>query len=386
MRRVLEQPDLMRTALGYLGWWFDVVLSFSIAFAVVYGAVLLAERLIPASPGGRPRVRVVPAVFLGALAGFPLFFDRFVSVVAGGLRDRAGNAVSTAYTDDVLMRVSLFIDNWILAAVTGLWFLGMFAALARTALGVVSLVRIARRLPRHPDADSAAMAMAGTGRAVVRVGAAGSPVASFGILSPCIVVPADFTVRYSPDEQRAMLLHECGHIANRDTAKLIGLALLGAVFWFDPFIRHAARRIRGGMELVCDWTVVNRHGVDPVLYAELIVKASASSASARNALAPGFSDAFRGIALRLGHVLRDGALFVPPRVSRAGAVVLLALLACSLAGAAAAYVRLPEPEAITLESLSRHSPEMNFTSCEVRHGVLATYTFVTGEPKNPPKR
>ena len=81
---------------------------------------------------------------------------------------------------------------------------------------------------------------------------------AIGLLDRWIVVPADFTTRYSPQEQRLALLHERIHHEREDIFwNMVALAVL-ALNWFNPIAYVAFRAFRTDQELSCDATVAAR--------------------------------------------------------------------------------------------------------------------------------
>jgi hypothetical protein len=80
------------------------------------------------------------------------------------------------------------------------------------------------------------------------------PVA-LGLLRRRIVVPADFTSRYSPEERALALDHEAVHHRRGDLWwNHVGLLIL-ALNWFNPIAWFAFRAFRADQELACDAAV-----------------------------------------------------------------------------------------------------------------------------------
>jgi bla regulator protein blaR1 len=104
-----------------------------------------------------------------------------------------------------------------------------------------------------------------------------------GILKRRIFLPADFMVRYAPEERRLALLHEAAHHDRMDIiANLIGLVLV-ALHWWNPLAHRAYRVFRADQELACDATVLaNARAQERHDYGAAMLK----SASARM---PGFA-------------------------------------------------------------------------------------------------
>lgn len=338
---------------------FDMLISFSITFALAYGFYFFFEKLFPRQVGSRPRSWMSPLVFLAVVFVYPLFLDSVVS--------------ETMFT--LLCHSPVYPEVWVFEIAAGLWLVGFIIALIRLVKGMTALRGMANTLPLLPGSitSTAAKNAAGLTRSVaIRSGPSDFSVISCGIVRPCIIVPADFALRYSPKEQYMILLHECVHLKNRDTLKLLCISLLGAVLWFDPISRLASRRMKAEMELLCDWTLVNVHRQEPAAYAALIVK----TASEQPRLVPGFSGSYRLIAGRLCHVLRDSELLTTRRVQRPIAFCLLVGLVVMVIMAVTLHVNGPSRHQI----LADYIRDSNDNSIAVlpestRFGVFGTYVF-----------
>ena len=338
---------------------FDMLISFGIALALAYGLCSLCERLFPRQLGSRPRSRMAPFVFLAVAVSHPFFLDSFVS-----------EAMST-----LLCHCPVYPEVWVFEMAASLWLVGFIIALVRLVRSMAALQGMARALPLFPDSTIAvaAKSAAGLTRPVaIRSGPSDFSVISCGIVRPCIIVPADFAMRYSPEEQYMILLHECVHLKNRDTLKLLCVSLLRAVLWFDPVSRHAARRMKADMELLCDWTLVNIHRLDPASYATLIVK----TASDQPRLAPGFSDSYRRIAGRLCHILHDPDLQTTRRFQRPAAFCLLAGFVVMLIMAVTLYVNQPSRHQVLADYIrDSNDDSIVMPPDSIRFGVLGTYVI-----------
>ncbi len=77
------------------------------------------------------------------------------------------------------------------------------------------------------------------------------------VLRPIIVLPADGCGSLDDEELESLLCHECAHVARRDN--LLGLfeTIAGAVFWFNPLVWIARRRIAAAREEACDERVAD---------------------------------------------------------------------------------------------------------------------------------
>lgn len=93
-----------------------------------------------------------------------------------------------------------------------------------------------------------------------------------GLVRPRIVLPADFGVRYTPEEQRLVIAHEQLHIERGDIPAQAVATLLRCVFWFHPLVHAAAARFRFDQELACDAAVVARFPDSRRRYGDAMLK------------------------------------------------------------------------------------------------------------------
>lgn len=90
-----------------------------------------------------------------------------------------------------------------------------------------------------------------------------------------VLMPADALIAMNDEQLRFALSHELTHYRHGDHIVSAMLSLLGAVYWFDPFVWLAFRIIRADMETACDGAVVRWMNVrDKSRYASLIVNLS----------------------------------------------------------------------------------------------------------------
>ncbi|RVU35689.1 M56 family peptidase [Rheinheimera riviphila] len=93
-----------------------------------------------------------------------------------------------------------------------------------------------------------------------------------GFLQPKVLLPRDFSQRFSPQQQQLILRHELAHWQRGDLhCNYLALALL-AVSWFNPLIWLAYRRYRQDQELACDALVLkNASQQDRIAYGYALV-------------------------------------------------------------------------------------------------------------------
>ena len=93
----------------------------------------------------------------------------------------------------------------------------------------------------------------------------------FGVLQPCIVLPAKSLSELSEGELRAVLTHELVHFQRYDTWIGWVQVLAQSLFWFHPLVRWANGQIRHERETVCDEAVLRQGALTPKHYGESIV-------------------------------------------------------------------------------------------------------------------
>jgi beta-lactamase regulating signal transducer with metallopeptidase domain len=99
------------------------------------------------------------------------------------------------------------------------------------------------------------------------------------VLRPMIILPADGCESLDDQELESLLCHECAHVARRDNLLGVFEAVACSLFWFNPLVWLAHRRIAAAREAACDERVA-----DAALPAETYVGALAKLC--RTLLAP----------------------------------------------------------------------------------------------------
>lgn len=100
------------------------------------------------------------------------------------------------------------------------------------------------------------------------------PVA-LGLLRRLIVIPADFSRRYTPAERRLAMAHEHAHHRRGDLWWNLLALLVLALNWFNPVAWLAFRAFRTDQELACDAAVAARASAgERCDYARALVKAA----------------------------------------------------------------------------------------------------------------
>ena len=103
-----------------------------------------------------------------------------------------------------------------------------------------------------------------------------------GIVDPVIVLPIDCD-EWPASRRRLVLSHELAHVKRWDTLIELFALLASIMYWYNPFVWHAVKRLRIERETDCDNAVLQT-GARPSEYAELLMNIAADlSASTRPA-------------------------------------------------------------------------------------------------------
>ena len=89
---------------------------------------------------------------------------------------------------------------------------------------------------------------------------------SFGLLRPIVVLPTVAT-NWTRSTLEDVFLHELSHIKRLDWPTMLFCHLLSSLFWINPLIWFAKRRVNEAAEKVCDSAIMT-HGKDGPSYAE----------------------------------------------------------------------------------------------------------------------
>jgi len=161
--------------------------------------------------------------------------------------------------------------------VLGVWLLGALLLILKLVRGALVLRRtIAAARPLQDDAWRR------TVREVAR--GAGLPPADVrlrqtddrhaplvaGLLKPVILFPRD-AASWGADLRSLVLNHEVAHLARRDGVTQFLATLVVALYWPNPLVWLAARRMLCEREMACDDLVIQR-GADPTFYAHHLLE------------------------------------------------------------------------------------------------------------------
>lgn len=110
---------------------------------------------------------------------------------------------------------------------------------------------------------------------VIATAAVDGPVAT-GLIRPLILVPEDFTDRFSADERFFALWHEQLHHRRGDLWAATLALVTASVLWFNPLAHFALVAFRRDMEAACDAALIARAGRSAApAYARTILRCAA---------------------------------------------------------------------------------------------------------------
>ena len=136
------------------------------------------------------------------------------------------------------------------------WGVGMFVVLLPLLAGLIGISRIARRGQCITDGSLAAMlselaGQLGVKRRVMLLRSEVEMPLTWGIIRPQILIPSD-AENWSTDQQRSVLLHELAHVQRWDWLTQTIAHISCAMYWFNPLVWVADRRMRLERERACD--------------------------------------------------------------------------------------------------------------------------------------
>ncbi len=216
---------------------------------------------VPILPLARVPGRVVPPVNNARPVVLPEPRETAISLVKSPNEERPVDRVRPVET--VVQRAAErrpLVTNWAVWTAVA-WGLGAVIACVPMLIGLARLGQIRRRSLSWADGPVVELTelLGDTFRRARRVvmlqgGASTSPM-TWGLLRPVILLPAE--ARDWPRERlRAVLLHELAHVERWDCMTRMLAQLACAVYWFQPLVWMAARRLRFESERACDDTVL----------------------------------------------------------------------------------------------------------------------------------
>lgn len=190
-----------------------------------------------------------------------------VVTAAAPATETATGAAGGTMPEIVIMRLPATSSFDWLPLVFALWLAGASIYLA------LQLIRH-QLFVRRALADATVLPLADVGYDVVASKAVGGPMAT-GLVHRIILVPADFTSRFTDQQQRLALLHEQLHHRRGDIWASAAALMVTALLWFNPLAHLALGAFRRDMEAACDSAVLA--AVTPAeagIYAQTILRSA----------------------------------------------------------------------------------------------------------------
>jgi len=200
--------------------------------------------------------------------------------------------------------------GWIAPVILSLWLLGVIIMLGIYWRGACKL-RMIRRKAAKPSADIQALFQACKQKIVpahnveLKVSRLLSSPVSFGLHPYVVVLPEAHLHSLSVTELRHILLHELTHIRHGDLLANFLVCGFQALFWFNPFVWLAMRRLRRDREAYCDWAVMNGLAGEEerIGYGRTILRFAAIQTNVRTGLVNGFCGGKAQLKYRLEQVV-----------------------------------------------------------------------------------
>jgi TonB family protein len=166
-----------------------------------------------------------------------------------------------------------------------IWVAGVIAALAPLLGGSVSVWRMVRRatpfqLSGHEEMPE-----------ILLSDRLSTPL-TCGFFRPRILLPSAAAL-WTPARLTAVLRHELAHVRRHDVALQFFAHFVAALWWFQPLVWMARRRLRAESELACDSEAI-RDGLRPSEYAAELVAVAKSLRADHRVLNPAVIGMTRG--------------------------------------------------------------------------------------------
>ncbi len=156
------------------------------------------------------------------------------------------------------------------------WLAGTAISLCVLMIGLVRLAWLAARATRVADPTwietARTIGQAYGLRRPIRLLHSDHPalLATWGLFRPTLLLPAD-ALTWTEDRIRIVLCHELAHIRRGDWTTQMVAELVRSIYWFNPLLWIACRRLRHESEQACDDAVL-RLGVEGADYAAHVVE------------------------------------------------------------------------------------------------------------------
>lgn len=204
--------------------------------------------------------------------------------------------------------MALVSVNLVFGALYILASLGFLIRLLLSAMGLRRISNSARLVSTGRTADQLACASEklGIARSVLLKFSddVNSPM-SFGLLKPVVVLPTGAS-SWNESTLEDVLFHELSHIKRLDWPTMLFCHLLCSLFWINPLVWFAKRRVNEAAEQACDSEVLG-HGKDGANYAEDLLRFAKMNRGNREPILAQLMFDECGLSVRIRNIL-DGNL------------------------------------------------------------------------------
>jgi beta-lactamase regulating signal transducer with metallopeptidase domain len=246
--------SLRVTALVVVAWLLAMALRRAAAAIrhVIWTSAIGAAALLPLLSVGLPEWRIPSGTSLTLLSSAITDVAGASAVQRGGQHAEADPSPVPAAAPSTSRVTNDGVDYATAALI--LWLGGAIAVIGYLLIGVAAASRIGKTTSPAPwTRDGHALADAlGISRPVTFAAsrACRTPLVS-GILRPVVLLPEEAAV-WPAERLHVVLLHELAHVRRLDCLTQAVAQLVCAIYWFNPFVWLAARRLRIEREHACD--------------------------------------------------------------------------------------------------------------------------------------
>lgn len=257
------------------------------------GAVTIAAPLLPAwrvLPGGELPVMEMPLSMPAEPEDDSPTVEEQEAVRSEALvqSHTSDGTAFPASTDSSMFRWPQLSWSDVVAGLPLVWLAVMTLLIVRLVASGLRLNLLRRQCakteapPELNDELSELAAASGKTAPKLLIGPAGSIPMVWGIVKPCLLLPAD-AIAWPEAKRCAVMQHELAHLRRRDPAGLLVAQLVQALHWFNPLAWLTVRWLRADQERACDDAVL-LHGIRASEYAQHLLDISQGSR-----LAPGLN-------------------------------------------------------------------------------------------------
>jgi beta-lactamase regulating signal transducer with metallopeptidase domain len=278
-----------------------------------------------------------------------------------------------------------------------IWITGLGASVFVLLAGLFRLTWIASRAGRVTDGpwvDAAADLAHAYGLRrppLLLQGDHASLLGTWGFLRAKVLLPVD-APHWPADRIRIVLGHELAHVRRRDWAVQLGAESLRAIYWFNPLLWLACRRLRLESEHACDDAVL-KLGVEGQAYATELVDLARAFRSARPVFVPAAAIARPSSLERRVRAMLNVHLDRDPitRTASLAAAIVLAIVTVLVAGfGASAQSQFATLSGSIVDQKTRPLPGVTLTlsnaqsqsKYEIKSDPTGHYEFVGLPPGN----